>query len=147
MNQSILVLNSIKKVKSVFFFIFFDFYVSWIKRDKILISQLSPSNSRILQTRIDQRGDPIKTNFEIFQIQKWISHTDRAQKVNQKMGSFLWFPLFFPELWSLNCLKLYIFCKFVLTLERNLNLLKQFICIHLRDLIISSFGSEEQFMR
>ena len=43
---------------------------------------------------------------------------------------------FFPELWSLNCPKWCIFCKFVLTSAGNLNILKQFISIHLKDLIM-----------
>ena len=31
-------------------------------------------------------GDPMKMTFDIFQIQKWISQTDRAQKVGEKNG-------------------------------------------------------------
>ena len=46
-------------------------------------------NSGILLTRMDQRGDPMKMNFEIFQIQKLASQTIRAQKVDEKMGSFV----------------------------------------------------------
>ena len=38
---------------------------------------------------IDQRGDPMKMNFVIFQIQKLISQTVRAQKVDKKVGSFV----------------------------------------------------------
>ena len=30
-------------------------------------------NSGILRTRIDQRGDPMKINFDNFQMQKWVS--------------------------------------------------------------------------
>ena len=43
----------------------------------------------ILQTRMDQRGDHTKMNFNIFQIQKWISQTVRAQEVHEKMESFV----------------------------------------------------------
>ena len=43
-------------------------------------------NSGILQTRMDQRGDSMKMNFDIFQIQKWISQTVRAQKLDEKNG-------------------------------------------------------------
>ena len=53
-------------------------------------------NSGILQTRMDQRGDPIKTNFGIFQIRKWISQTVRAQKVDKKNG-FICLVSFFPS--------------------------------------------------
>ena len=43
-------------------------------------------NSRILQDRMKQRGDPMKTNFDNFQIQKWISRRARAQNVDEKNG-------------------------------------------------------------
>ena len=34
-----------------------------------------------------EEGDPMKMNFDIFQIQKWILQTVRAQKRDEKMGS------------------------------------------------------------
>ena len=40
----------------------------------------------ILETSMDQMWNPMKTNFDIFQIQKWISQTVRAQKLNEKNG-------------------------------------------------------------
>ena len=43
-------------------------------------------NLRILQTRMDQRWDPMKTNSDIFQIQKWISQKVRAQTFWWKYG-------------------------------------------------------------
>ena len=46
----------------------------------------SPQNSGILQTRMNQRGDPMKMNFDNFQIQKSISQKVRAQKVDEKIG-------------------------------------------------------------
>ena len=46
-------------------------------------------NSGILLTRMDQRGGPHEMSFDIFQIQKWISQTVRAQKVDEKKGSFV----------------------------------------------------------
>ena len=45
-------------------FTFLNVYVSWIERGRILISQ---------PTRMDQRGNPKKMNFDIFEKQKWIS--------------------------------------------------------------------------
>ena len=63
-------------------------YVSWIERHKITISQLSPPKFRHFATRMNQRGNPIKINFDVLQIQKWISQTVRAQKINEKIGSF-----------------------------------------------------------
>ena len=47
-------------------------------------------NSGILQTRIDLPGDPMKMNFDNFQIQKWKSEIVRAQKVDH----FFYFPFF-----------------------------------------------------
>ena len=61
--------------------------------------------------------------------------TVRAEKVDEKMGSFVSFPSFFLELWTLNCPKKCIFCNFVLTSARNLNLLKQFTYMDLKVLI------------
>ena len=43
-------------------------------------------NSGILQTKRDQSGEHMKTNFDIFQIQKWISQIVRAQKLDEKNG-------------------------------------------------------------
>ena len=47
------------------------------------------TSSGLFQTKMDQRGVPMKMNFENFQIQKWIFQTFRAQKVDKKMGSFV----------------------------------------------------------
>ena len=46
-------------------------------------------NSGILQTRKDLRGGPRKMNFDIFKIQKWMSQTIRAQKVDKNIGLFV----------------------------------------------------------
>ena len=40
----------------------------------------------ILQARIAQSGDSMKKNFDNFQIQKWILHTNRDQKADKKIG-------------------------------------------------------------
>ena len=48
------------------------------------------------------------------------------EKVDEKMGSYVWFSCFLPELCSLNCPKKCSFYNFVLTPARNLSLLKQF---------------------
>ena len=46
-------------------------------------------NWGILQTRINQKGDQMKMNFDYFQIQKWMLQTVRAEEVDEKMGSFV----------------------------------------------------------
>ena len=73
------------------FFSFFNAYVSEFEREKTLMSQFkirlkSLQNSGILQTRMNQRGNPMKMNFDNFQIQKSISQKVRAQKVDEKIG-------------------------------------------------------------
>ena len=55
-----------------------------------------------------------------------------------KMGSFVYFPCFLPQLWTLNSPKkliFFFFCNFVLTAAINLSLLKQFTYMHLKVLI------------
>ena len=50
----------------------------------------------------------------------------------KKMGSFVYFSCFLPELLSVNCPKKRIFYNFVLTLVRNLSLLKRSAYMHLK---------------
>ena len=45
--------------------------------------------------------------------------TVRAEKVDEEMGSVVWFISFLPELWSLNCPKKYIFCNYLLNSARE----------------------------
>ena len=47
----------------------------------------------------------MKMKFDNFQIQKRISQTVRAQKVDGKLVSFDKFTFFPPELWLFNCPK------------------------------------------
>ena len=95
-------------------------------------------NSDIFQTGMEQRGNSMKMNFDIFQIQKWISQTVRTQKVDEKWGhlsSFLFFS------WVM-----------VLKLPKIVHFLQ--ICDHLlKDLImlfqkvVCFIGSAQQFTR
>ena len=39
--------------------------------------------------KIIQREDPKELNFEGLEMQKWNKQTDRAQRENKKMGSFV----------------------------------------------------------
>ena len=47
----------------------------------------------------------MQMNFDNFQIQKRMSQTVRAQKVDGKLVSFDKLTFFLPELWSFNCPK------------------------------------------
>ena len=119
-----------RKIK-IWFFTFLNVYVSWVERDKILISQLSPPKFWYFADQNGSKGDSMQMNFDDLQIQKWISQRDRAQKVDKKWGhlsSFLFYSLSYGPKWCM-------FCKFVPISARNLNLLKQFIYIHLKDLM------------
>lgn len=62
--------SQLDKRSKTCFFTFLNMYVSRIERDKILISQLSLPNLGILQTSMDQKRDPMKVNFDSFQIEK-----------------------------------------------------------------------------
>ena len=79
----------------------------------------------------------MKINFEHFQIQNWMLQTVKSKKNrSRKIGSFIQFPRSLPELWSLNCLKKYIFCNFVLTSAKNLSLSKQLTYIHFQKMVL-----------
>ena len=96
----------------------------------------SLKNWGILQTKMDQRRDYIETNFEYFQIQKWILETLRSEKVDEK-NRFICLVSMFPSWLMVLKLskKVLFFFNFVLTSARNLSLLKQFTYIHLKGLL------------
>ena len=63
--------------------------------------------------------------------------TNRARKVDEKNGVICLVSFILSWVIVLKLPKLmHFFCKFVLTSSKNLNLLKQFIYIHLKDLIM-----------
>ena len=74
-------------------------------------------------------------NFDYFQIQKWMLQTVRVEKVDEKMGSFVYFTCFLLELCSATCPKKGNFYTFMLTSARNLSLVKQFTYMHLKVVI------------
>ena len=96
---------------------------------------LLAKNWGILQTRMDQRGDDMKTNFEYFQIQKWMPQTISAEKADGKNGVICLVSIYPPKIMVLKLSKKCIFCNFVLTSARNLSILKQFTYIHLKGLV------------
>ena len=63
--------SQLDRKSKTWFFIFFDVYVSWIKRNKMLISQLSPPKFRYFADQNGPKGDPMKMNFGKFQMQTW----------------------------------------------------------------------------
>ena len=92
---------------------------------------------------MDQRRDLMKMNFGSFQAQKWISQTIRGQRVDKKWGHLSIF-LYWSSISSI-CLSsrvivlkspkiLHFLQVWTDSSTGNLNLLKQFIYIHLKDL-------------
>ena len=61
-----------RKIKT-WFFTFLNVHVSWIKQNKILISQLSVPKFRYFADQNRQKGGPMKINFDNFRKQKWNS--------------------------------------------------------------------------
>ena len=62
----------------------------------------------------------------------------------KKMGSFVYFPCFVPELWSLDCPDECIFCYFLLTSARNLS---QAIYIYASESSHSTFSENDMVYR
>ena len=66
----------------------------------------------------------MKINFDYFQIQEWMLHAARAEQVDKKNGVVCLVSMFLSWVMVLKFYKKWIFCNFVLTLARNLSLLK-----------------------
>ena len=92
-------------------------------------------NWGILQTRMDQRGDHIKTNFDYFQIKKWMLQTVRAEKLDKKIvviGLISMFPT-----WVMVCKlsKKVHFLQFCADLSKKFKSVETFTYMHLKVLI------------
>ena len=120
------------------FFTFLNVYVFWIEWDKILILQFSPSQFRYFtdQNGPKELGDHMKTNFDIFQIQKRISQTVRSQKVDEKKGVIC--QVFFFSSWVmvLKLTKIVHFLQICADLSKKSKSIAAFIYIYLKDLIM-----------
>ena len=90
-DQTNLVLNSIEKVKPGSLLSLMCMFPE-SNGTKFWSHSFHLQNSGILQTRMEQRWDPMKMNFDNFQLQKWISQKVRAQKVDEKNGVIFLFP-------------------------------------------------------
>ena len=78
--QTNLVLNSADKVKPGFLLSLMCMFPE-SNGIKLWSYSFHLQNSGILQTRIDQRGNPMKINFDILQILKWILQTNEKNGV------------------------------------------------------------------
>ena len=101
--------------KSKTWLFYFLWYVCFLNRTR-QNSDLAAFTSKIqvfCKPEWTKRGTPMKMNFVNFQIPKWISQANRAQKVDGKNGLIClvsWLD-YGPQLWSLKCRKKCIFCK------------------------------------
>ena len=82
--------------------------------------------SDILQTRTDQSEDHMKINFGQFN-NKYHKQLE-LKKEMKKVGSFVLFPFFFPDLCSLNFQKQYIFANLCWP-QQEIKFFKQFISV------------------
>ena len=88
---------------------------SWIKRDKILISQFSrPKFRYFADQNVPKGGTPWKRILIIFKCKNKLPKKLGFEKEMKKMGSFVWFSCLIPELWPFNCQKLCPFSNFLL---------------------------------
>ena len=88
-DQTNLVLNSKEKVN---IFAFLNVYVSWIERNKISCFQLQNSDS--LQAWMAQRREPLKMNFDNFQIKtKEKKMKEKGYETNDHIVSFVFWVL------------------------------------------------------
>ena len=106
--------SQLDRTSKTWFFSFPNLYFSRIKRDKILISQLSPPKISYFTNQNGPKGGLHES--EIWQLS------------NAKMGSFVWFSCLRPELWPLNLS--------FLQLAKNIRLLQQYIYMYLKVLVL-----------
>ena len=60
--------SQIDKKSKTWFFTLPNMYVSWMEQEKFWSHSFHLQHSGSLQTKIDQRGDPTKMNFDNFQL-------------------------------------------------------------------------------
>ena len=62
--------SQLDRKSKTWFFTFLNMFISGTERDKILISQLSPSISSYFADQSGPKVDPMKKDFDNFQMQK-----------------------------------------------------------------------------
>ena len=65
--------SQLNRKRKTWFFIFLNLYIYWIERDKILSHSFHFQNSGSFQYQNWPKRDPMKMNFDNFQMQKWSS--------------------------------------------------------------------------
>ena len=114
-----------KRKSKTYFFTFLNVYASWIKRDKILISQPMPPKFTYFADQHERKADPMKMNFGNFQIQKWISQAARAQIVDQKNLVICLISFFLSWVMVLKLSKIVHFLQIFADLSKNPKCIKE----------------------
>ena len=83
-----------RKSKTFFFFTFFNVYISWIERDKILISQLLPPKFRCFANQNRPKGEPHENEFWQFSNTKMNIADSQCSKSGWKNGVICLVPFF-----------------------------------------------------
>ena len=78
--------SQLDRKRKTWFFTFLNVNISWIERDNILLSQLSPANFRYFTDQNGPKRGFHENEFWHSEIQIWISETVWAQKVDEKNG-------------------------------------------------------------
>ena len=126
--------SQLDRKSKTWFFTFLYVYVSWIERDKTLISEPSPPKFRYFADQNGRKTDPLKMNFDNFQVRKWISQSE-LQKQMKKWGhlSSSLFPSWVMVLKFPKIVHLLQICADLSKKSKSIKL-KQFI--YLKDLVM-----------
>ena len=81
--------SQLDRKSKTWFFTFLNVYATGNKRDKILISQLTPPKFRYFADRNGRKEGPMKLNFDNFLIQKYHKQLELRNWMKKKMGSFV----------------------------------------------------------
>ena len=105
-------------------------YVSWIKRYKNLISQLSPPKFRYFEDQNRPKGDPWKWILTNSKCKNEVPNQLGLERQMKKIGSSILLSYLRCGLRSLNCQKLRRFCNFLLILAKILDCSSN-LCIYI----------------
>ena len=105
-------------------------YVSWIKRYKNLISQLSPPKFRYFEDQNRPKGDPWKWILTNSKCKNEVPNQLGLERQMKKIGSSILLSYLRCGLRSLNCQKLCRFCNFLLILAKILDCSSN-LCIYI----------------
>ena len=98
--------SQLDRKSKTWFFTFLNVYISWIKREKVLISQLSPLKFRYFADQNEPKGEPYESEF--WQFSKFFGNL-RTMTLEGKKETRQMTPLFSSTVWALTVCDIY-FC-------------------------------------